>query len=780
MRHLGTFLLFAASVCAAQVTPASRRYAEKTPLQYAFGPFKAVAPYNNSAGYSAIGTDNQFQPSTLVTDTNTFAATANFTELSGGALSFSTASNVGTVSNSGSSGVSGYFQSNAGSAPVPIYAVQATVNQNGTATGTGANYDVLDVGVCESGSPNQWIVASLDHPNHFARIEMDTGGTYRTLATVTGWVAPSTPWRLGFTLVGSVATYWYNTGGGWNLVTQYDVSTYYQPKADGNFSGWKPCFGVETNQTTSWQVSNLISGTAGGAGLGDFKLVTYPDGRPYVSGTTAYFLADVRGAETSVNYQGVFSYDLSAGTLSQIGTITDDRGGQLQYGQAADLIYDTQNGQQYIVMPEYSGSSPFFYYLKIPIGTMDLLSTGNHVLTGTAVVTLPGTSPANQGQDPDLVCVSWNYSAGTCGKWILQYTAYYSSPAYGVPALQYTAGDPGGNSWTNIGFDGSAGAEYEGSNAIRTATGSNGVAYTFCWGGWVGSTEVRGSRCYDGSLSLLGSLSGPLPAGNLFPPHPTLFSFGNSEYWVTFDNAIFQATPQVGNMALATTPKYTSPPSWPTLAQEGSVFSGSTSGTTQTVSTGANGGSFTQTAGDLIVAVTRGGTYSTSAASITDSLGDAFTCEPISVVTTAGWHMACYSYVTHSGTATYTSTVSPSQQWRGLTVLQFHAGYLTTTDGGIVDRNITSGSPSVYTTGAFSTTATNGLVVVCADAEFGNGFFSPGPIGPYIAAFGAGITSGAPACSGTLTDAVQSNISASTAANNGAGGLWGGVVMSFK
>src|SRR5690242_7377127 len=76
MKRALVFLLMI-STCGAQ-TIASRRYAELTPLQYKFGPFKAIAPYNNIPNYTSANVST-VGPSSAQMDNNTFASTANFT-----------------------------------------------------------------------------------------------------------------------------------------------------------------------------------------------------------------------------------------------------------------------------------------------------------------------------------------------------------------------------------------------------------------------------------------------------------------------------------------------------------------------------------------------------------------------------------------------------------------------------------------------------------------------------------------------------------------------------
>ncbi|QNI34544.1 hypothetical protein H7849_11975 [Alloacidobacterium dinghuense] len=784
MRFMTAILVLLTTVPAMAQTGAgaSRRHGELTPLQYNFGPFTAVAPYNNQPGYTLLS-NAQVQPASTISDNNAFASTSNFTAIrqDDATTTFSVASNVGTITTGSASGANYVIGSSASSFSIPDTFIEVEIMQNGTTSGT--DHIALGMTAPESGSnPTLQINAEVDMVGRNCFMHVLYAGTDHVLGSAS-FTAPSAPWYLGFSLMGSQATAFYNSGSGWQQITTGDVSSYYDPRTSGNLTGFQTAVKLFTSQATTWKLANLKTGLFGGTGMRDVALVTYPDGRPYMRGSVAYFIASIGGFTSTTLDSGnaIFSYDLVSGTLTMLGSLGVSRSSAVYEDQAGDIIYDPINNQERLLIGTWATTSnaPATVYTSQSISTDDWLSGGPHVTPAASTVTVPS---ASSNYDANMACTSWNYSASTCSLWTMAIVSGNPGSGVGSEFLSSTA-DPSANSWSVLASTSNLG--YEGSRILRTATtsGSKGVSYFGAWGGKIGSA-VRTSSIYSPAGSSLGALNAPWPAGTFNPSHPELVAFGNTEYLISFADVLWgTASGSIGNFAVSSAPKYVPQTNWPTLVNTGSTFSGSSTVSSVTLSTGDYASSFTFTAGDLVIAVGRGNSASETTMSITDSLGDTFTCGTINSISPSGatgYDFGCYSFVTHSGTATFTHSIGTSANFVGLTVEQFRPGFLTSVDNGVSYSNIVTGSKvSLYTSNAFSTSA-KGLVIVCPDALFNAGTFQPGLIGPYAASFGAGFSSGAAPCIGTLTNGAQTSITATL--NNGlaATGWWGGTIMSFK
>lgn len=558
MRKLLGFLLFgllSVSAWPQAAVTASRRHGEKTPLQYSFGSFTAVAPYNEANGYTVIPTDAQLQPPNLAINSNNFSSTGNFTAYGWAALTqptFTVASNVGTIASTSGTGTQlGGVYLDTGvsySIAIPAIFVQITVNQNDSG-GTGGDEFV---GPLIGKDGNNLLAAVWSASSKNMSIDMKVSGTdHFSSATV---VTLTAPWKFGLLLSGNNAYACYNTGSGWTCLAPFALGSFYNFLTDGNLAGWHEGFVAILKSTSSWQVSALSFGGVGGFGTRDIQLVTYPDGRPYMQGSVAYFTATNNPGACSV-----FSYDVVGGTLTEISTIWADTGTQTVGLGPDHLIYDPQAGTYRLWMSGFAinPSSPPIYYVTFAKSSIDPLSPGIHVVSGYSTITFP-TPGGTTGWDESAACSQWNYSADSCSKWIACYADWTAGIFY--PACASTTSEPSsGSTWTSIGQDGSSNG-FEGSRVLRTATtsGSSGVTYSAAWGGLSVSPWTRSARVYNSiALTYLGNLSATLPAGTANAPHPQIFSYGNTEYFVTFNDNLYSGQlSTMGNWLVATAPKY--------------------------------------------------------------------------------------------------------------------------------------------------------------------------------------------------------------------------------
>lgn len=747
-------------------TIASRRYAEKTPEQYVFGPLNAIAPFNGNPNH-AIGSNTQLQPPSLITDNNQFSSTSNFTITTQQtpAATFSVSGNIGTVVTGSGSAQSWRAASTGASCQTPTCFVSMEINQNGTTSFLGR----LTLGLILSNGNVVQVVYRVD--TGVGEVQTIVGGTSTNVGSFSKTL-PTAPWYLALSFVGNDFTVWEtsNLATGWSVLETAAIATM-NMGTSGLMTGARTLFGVDSSGTTTWEFSNLIAGAFGGVGLSDISLVTYSDGRPYIQGTKAYFTATSRSpldASFQGSYDGVYSYDLSAGTWTQLGAIFDLRGGIVENDSASHLVYDPAlNEYRYMVGAWATTIPPPTFYGAWATSTFDPINVG-----GVGIVTLTQMNYANPGYDSHFACSSWNYSAGTCSKWIVTYAGNALSGG------AFSASDPSANSWTSIGSV-SATSTIEGNRVFRTAAGSKGINYEFGIGGYSSSGVASETKFFDTysqvSYSAVGSLTAQIPSGISNTPHPQIFSYGNTEYLITFDNTLFgTAVDTMGNLLIATSPKYTAQKNYPQFA----------AGTDTAVSAAAasiTSSAVTVTSGDLAVVYCTGNDNSvvTTSVAVSSSLS-------LGTYVGAGFEHSGSDYdeayylmgASTGGSSTFTCTPNASKTFQSITVLIFHPGFVTTTD--TITTNGYTGTEVPFVSKSFSTTA-QGLIVVCAVPEFVSTNIVPGFIGPYksASAFGlVGTFQGA--CQSTVTDAAQTSITANMGVTSIATGIWGGAILSFK
>lgn len=762
---IASFLLVMSAPCFGQAI-ASRRYAELMPEQYVFGPLTAIAPFNSAPNHS-ITTDAQIQPTSLITANDNFSSTSEFTTaFSAGSPSFTVSANQGTIVIGASDSLAA-VDINA-TLPAPGQMVQTTVNTTGAT--------IIGVGIF---SGSQGFFAEFNRANGYIGVCFFDGSTYHYSSGVHVGT-PSTSWRIGFSLIGNTGVVWQDTGNGWAALQSFSSATWYNFETVGNLTGWHSGWYVYGGAAT-YAISAFKAGAFGGVGVRDISLVTYADGRPYLRGSVAYFTATTCGPTGSC-YDGVYTYGVLGGALTEIGEIFNNRGGTVVPDLASHLVYDSgANEYRYLVGGWGTSNSPPTWYGAWSKSTLDPLAGGVSVVTAATQLTSLG-SPV---WDAHMACSQWNYSALTCGNWILGANNSFNNSTQRGYA---TTSDPSSNSFTSFG---SAGTSWgEGERIYRTAAGPSGVKYEIGYSNrgatGYGNENTTTFTANTSSFSPLGNITAQMPVGPNVgagngsgnPPHVQLLSYANTEYLISFTDTLWGTTGNtMGNWVVASAPKYSAQSTYPQYVPGASSFA---SASAASITSSA----VTVSAGDLVVAYCRGGTTTAASVVLSSSVSiGSFTGVGFDLITSGsgtGYGEAFYLMgATSGGSSTFTCTPSVASTFQGITVMVFHPGNLTSVDYTAI-ANQTGSSLKVYTTPTFSTTGA-GLIVVCGDGLFGAEPFMPGFIGPYAASFSQGLVSGAAACESTVTTAAQASITANMGSVSGnSGAQWGGAILSFK
>lgn len=524
-------------------------YAQTDPTQFVFGPFSSLAPYNNANNYTMVA-DSQIQPANLVTNYNTFASTGDFTVLrhDDPTTTFSVSGNVGTITTGTAATANYVIGSSASSFVGPNAFIQVEIDQNGTTSGT----DHIAVGIANAADAVE-IDAEVDMAGHLAFIHVLSAGVDHVISSV-GFTPPSAPWKLGFSLINGHAIAWSNSGSGWSKITSGIVTSFYDPTVTGNLSGFESSLKFFTSQAATWKVSNLKTGIYGGTGFANEAVVINPDGSPYVIGNLLYVLASIgtpesNGTDFSGSSQGVFTFDLNTNAITQISSVMTQRGGHIYNDTAGQIIVNSVTGTQQFLTSTWgdasSSSTVVQVYGSNSSSTVDALAPGVHIIPTTVTMSTPqGTNL----YDPFMVCSSWSATTGACASWLLADVL-----GSGITPYLYTStSDPSANSWTAVG---SGPINGEGSRIECLIVG--GVKTYFpAWGYQVGSSTRR-IDIYNSSMTLLGSINAPLNTlvtqSPWNPPHANLFAFGNTEYFLSFDDTQYQTYGEsLGNAVLST------------------------------------------------------------------------------------------------------------------------------------------------------------------------------------------------------------------------------------
>lgn len=555
MKRLTLFLLFAllAAPCIAQ-GPGPVYDREQAPASLTFGSLSSVAPFNGASGYTTVSNAGQLDPPDLIQSDNTFTSTSDFNviEQTSPATTFSVASNVGTITPG--AGTVYLLGDSHTSFTVPDVFAQVEVTSNGD---TGSEFGVA----LSNGTGSTYLFANVYH-NTNCYLVLYTASTYNNMVA-TGCSFPSTPWRLGLSLVGNDACMWMNSGSGWTTMGCADTSTYYNFETDGNLSGFETAIRIVSSSSTPWNVSNLVTGGFGGVGLRDVYPVSYPDGRPYIDGTKLYLTADPDTPDGQ-DQSEIYTYDFSSGTLTPIGAIWADSGTATQPALPNHIIYDPADDTEYVVGADWNAGGTTIGNTKLQIGkfsisTLDLLGSGIHVLTGMTQMTVPYDSSV--GWDPSLACTQWNYSTGVCSYWLLAWASSNGSSYNGALAYNTNA-DPTSGTWTGISgsLPGSAG-DSEGVQIYRVAVanGSSGVSW-YVTDSCCTNATARATYIYSAAGTALGSWGVTLPSAVLSPYYAYWLApvaYGNKVYLFGFNGNAFGTNGNSGgNFIVAVAPRF--------------------------------------------------------------------------------------------------------------------------------------------------------------------------------------------------------------------------------
>ena len=192
------------------------------------------------------------------------------------------------------------------------------------------------------------------------------------------------------------------------------------------------------------------------------------------------------------------------------------------------------------------------------------------------------------------------------------------------------------------------------------------------------------------------------------------------------------------------------------------------------------GGALTVTAGQLVYNYCRSAGNPTAIVT-TDTLGNIWT--PLTIEHNgSSTGQTSYSFITTGGSDNFICTTSSSFPYQSLITLVHNAGSLTTLDTQVGSTNAAVAS---YTSPSFSTSTSNGLIIVCASTSTNSAAWMAGTIGGVSATIrgvsntgGIGATADS-ACEELITTSPQTSI---TAIGLGIGGSrdYVGTVGAFK
>lgn len=744
MRWLALLLL--ATTAFAQV-PASRRYAEPTLAQMSFGPYKAVQPFNQQPG-RLTATDGQLFP--IVFDNNTFTSTGSLTVLqqTSPVATISVASNVLTIV-TGSGGSQNYVVGSNGSVSpsAPSLMDGITVVTNGSG----------QVSMSETNTSGSVQIIGGYNGSGGVYITINLAGTYHDVYNGTGSL-PSAPWKLAMSMVGSDVCLWENTGSTWNLwgsgIPCADISSFYNPQTVGNLSGFYSSIRLNTSSSTTWQFSNWRTSAFGAVGVRDNRNMTYSDGRPITRGSVQYFTATSCDPNAWC-YDGVYSIDRAAGTptVTEIAEIWNTRSGSVIGDDASQLSFSPDETKYYYLVGGWgfnpTGAST--YGGEWTVVSADILSGGVFVVTATTQIT---TFQNTLDWDAGFICTAFNYSARSCPSWLADYAAAATSTQ---PTISTSTSDPTTDNWTGAVTD-AANPNCEGARILRTATGSTGITIRNQFA-CQSTNEVKNFPSYTQTLTGQTFIPSAVPGNATSPGHPQITAYGNTDYLDSTSGAQWGANIGTrGQWIEATYPKYTTPINWPTFADGYLKWSQSGPGSITTATTS----SMSVTTGQIhaFFCGAADGTLSSITGSTSLSMGTLLhtTLQNYSVGGNTGSGILYYVISTATGTTTDTCTFSASTVFGSVTPVLFNPGFLTAVDTS--GNDIQTASNGLYTSATFSTSA-KGLIIYCTMAMFTNTGYNPGTIGPF--ASGQAVSppnGGAPMCETSLTDAAQTNITA--------------------
>lgn len=491
------------------------------------------------------------QPHGLIDISDSFATTSTFTQQTGGGtVAFSVASNIGTVTMSGSTYPA--FANFQETGDTTLVAPQFFDSIEVTSITTGAGFSNIYAGAYKDN--NNYVGVYYDATNHAIHTEYRYGGTNQnsTLKSIT--LTP--PYWIGASLVGNSLSGWYKTSatGNWIYAGNVQTTANHDYTVTSNFAsaGYKTGFSVAWDAAGSVSVANLQGGRFGGAIMRDLKPVVNADWTTYQpGGNSIYFTATVGDpAGTQIgpsngSTQGVFTLNVDSQTITETGVICDARSSHTYCGDAAGHIIYHSSGDREVLLSSWgdqqSGTPVKIMYEYLTNGVQpDVLTNNLTVLSSATALTVPMASGALDAYDPALA-----YDA-TNSRYLLAYTQGTISPLVVYPALA-TASSPTGT-WTSIGIDNSLQGNWEGTSFANVS----GALYELTGGPrfWPQSAtwpSCNTSRIYDETFTYQGSLVGATFINGSASPslvncsHPTLVQHpdGLHVMLLTFDGTEF-------------------------------------------------------------------------------------------------------------------------------------------------------------------------------------------------------------------------------------------------
>lgn len=398
---------------------------------------------------------------------------------------------------------------------------------------TDANANSLGCGVSNGTNLIYCFMESGSGTNNSITLAKFISGVFTAVASTANGSLPSAISGLGISSTGQGTYYvWQNVSNlGWipvlggtindaNMMTPSVLSTY------------NPWLSATGGLVDKWRLGGFRTGITGQTFMRDFRIVTLPDGTPYVSDGYMYFTATTDAC-------CVYRMNPKSGAFEKVGQLLFNRSGTLFADLNADIIYDPDNNLWRVFWATWGNNS--FTNVRMFYATYkgDILN-GFHIITGGTQLTLSQTSGNNATYDESVV-----YDAAN-SRWLMAYTL---SPSGAFGGNFYAVLDQSTDlvTWTNV-WAQSATTGYEGS-------------WINCMGGTYFVTAGNGSnfRCWNLAGTNLGTLSVssfPSPGSNP-PPHFIAFPWfdgGVTEYYaLSWNNTQFSvAGSGVGTFATGT------------------------------------------------------------------------------------------------------------------------------------------------------------------------------------------------------------------------------------
>jgi hypothetical protein len=489
-------------------------------------------------------------------------------------------------------------------APIGMPQVCATIHIAAASNTGGSTYEDYSVGIAKDS--NNYCYATWRQNSGYVRIHIKIAGTSTDgIAQVS--VSWTPPFDLGFSLVGDNATIWYcPSGGTWTAIStaglssHYDFRTYGSVVANTWYGSWAAAYFPNNGAALTVSFSNFKVGSFGASGLRDTCVVSAASGSPVLSGNQVWLTATATDPGASA-YCGVFTYDLVARTLTQVGAIMVDRitaagtapstSASLSgtFTTAASTSVTTSTSQVGILFQNsvvQFAAQPGVYYVVQSVSSGSItLTTAYTGTTGATTATLgviQNDNAAHIIEDGSggfyFFISSWaNTEVGSGGPYINILYKHETalnllSGAHVVnsvttPSLPGTSGSIGsydpycffdGSTWwlayvlapstSSAFYPALASSSSPGGTWAAVASDTTAVTYEGSravyldgqyWLLWA-SAATSQARVYDLTMTYQGVYSN-LAVANGYAPHPMLVPLGNYVYQVTFDNTEYES-----------------------------------------------------------------------------------------------------------------------------------------------------------------------------------------------------------------------------------------------